>query len=66
METLSYLDEQRELSSSCHHQISDAVLVRALQVMLLTRHVDERMIILQRQGIISFALTSFWRRVLCC
>jgi pyruvate dehydrogenase E1 component alpha subunit len=33
-------------------------LVRALEVMELTRHIDERMVTLQRQGLITFAMSS--------
>lgn len=62
--TISYLDEQGHLAPSCKHEIADDVLIKAYQVMLLTRHVDERMVTLQRQGIISFALSSLGEE--CC
>lgn len=56
--TLSYLNDQGDLSSSYKTQVSDEVLVKAYQMMVLTRHIDERMITLQRQGTITFALSS--------
>lgn len=57
-ETLSYLDVQGVLSDSCTHQIADDVLIRMYETMSKTRLFDERMITLQRQGVISFALSS--------
>lgn len=57
--TISYLNELGELDPSYKAQIPDETLVKAYQAMLLTRHIDERMITLQRQGTISFALSSF-------
>jgi len=56
--TISYLDEQGKLSSVCSLKIDQDKLLRIYQMMLLTRLVDERMIILQRQGLISFAMSS--------
>jgi pyruvate dehydrogenase E1 component alpha subunit len=56
--TVSYLNEKGDLSPSCHYHIDDAELIKGYRTMLLTRLVDERMITLQRQGIISFALSS--------
>lgn len=56
--TLCYLDEQGQLSSSCPVSIPDDILIKGYKAMLLTRLVDERMITLQRQGMISFALSS--------
>ncbi|MEX1012401.1 MAG: thiamine pyrophosphate-dependent enzyme [Waddliaceae bacterium] len=56
--TLKYLNEKGALSSKCHHVIDDAVLIKGYQTMALTRLIDERMITLQRQGTISFALSS--------
>lgn len=55
---LSWLDEEGELSSDNSPAIPDDVLVKAYKAMLTTRLVDERMINLQRQGTISFALSS--------
>lgn len=56
--TINYLDEQGQLSKECTQQISDKGLIKGFKTMLLTRHIDERMITLQRQGIITFAMSS--------
>jgi pyruvate dehydrogenase E1 component alpha subunit len=56
--TFAYLDEQGNLSPTCHIAIESDTLLKGYKAMLVTRMVDERMIILQRQGIISFALSS--------
>jgi 2-oxoisovalerate dehydrogenase E1 component alpha subunit len=56
--TLSYLNEKGILSKSCKQHIPDKVLVKGYKTMVLTRHIDERMITLQRQGTITFALSS--------
>lgn len=56
---ISYLDEEGKLSSHCRHSISDDQLVKGYQTMVTTRLVDERMVTIQRQGLISFALSSF-------
>lgn len=58
IETISYLSPDGTLSPECKHTIPDDVLVRGLQVMMTTNAVDERMITLQRQGTITFALSS--------
>jgi pyruvate dehydrogenase E1 component alpha subunit len=57
--TIAYLNEEGVLSDACKTKIPDDLLVQAYQMMLLTRHIDERMVTLQRQGTISFALSSF-------
>lgn len=57
-ETISYLSDQGELSTSFKMSILNDTLVRALKIMLETRIVDERMVTLQRQGIISFAMSA--------
>lgn len=57
--TLSYLNDNGDLSSSYKSQVSDELVVKAYKTMLLTHHMDERMITLQRQGTITFALSSF-------
>lgn len=62
--TISYLNEEGELSSSYTSSIPDEILTKALKVMLLTRLVDDRMITLQRQGIITFAMSSLGEE--CC
>ncbi len=56
--TLSYLNENGELSPACKHYIDEKILIQGYQTMSLTRLVDEKMITLQRQGTISFALSS--------
>lgn len=58
IQTLSYLDEMGHLSSSYDCTIDDQTLLKSYQTMMRTRHVDERMITLQRQGTISFAMSS--------
>lgn len=58
IETISYLSLDGTLSPECKHDIPDEVLVKGLQAMMMTNAVDERMITLQRQGMISFALSS--------
>lgn len=58
IKTISYLDEQGNLSPACKEVISDADLVKGYRTMLVTRLVDERMTTLQRQGIITFAMSS--------
>lgn len=56
--TLSYLNEHGELSASFTDSIEKGQVIKAYQTMMLTRHVDERMVTLQRQGLISFAMSS--------
>lgn len=56
--TISYLDENGKLDSAFAHRIADDVLVKGYKTMVLTRHVDDRMITLQRQGTISFAMSA--------
>lgn len=56
--TLTYLNDKGELSPDFKTKIPDELVVKAYKTMLLTRHIDERMITLQRQGTISFALSS--------
>lgn len=58
IKTISYLNTQGKLSKSCKHKISKDTLVHGYTTMELTRILDERMITLQRQGIISFAMSS--------
>lgn len=57
METLSYLSPEGILSSF-KGSIPNEILIKGYQTMLKTRIFDERMIILQRQGSISFCLSS--------
>lgn len=56
--TISYLDEKGVLSRSCKHAIPEKTLVKGYETMCLTRYMDERMITLQRQGTITFAMSS--------
>jgi TPP-dependent pyruvate/acetoin dehydrogenase alpha subunit len=56
--TLSLLSPKGELASECQHEINDDTLIKGYKTMLMTRLVDERMITLQRQGLITFALSS--------
>lgn len=56
--TLSYLDCEGELIDSQAPSISKEILIPAYETMVKTRLVDEKMITLQRQGTISFALAS--------
>jgi pyruvate dehydrogenase E1 component alpha subunit len=58
METLTYLNEQGDLSSAFNSKIDSEVLLKAYRTIVLTRYIDERMITLQRQGTISFAMSS--------
>lgn len=55
---ISYLNEKGELSPECKTKVSDEIVIKAYKTMLLTRQIDERMITLQRQGTITFALSS--------
>ena len=56
--TISYLDESGKLSPNCQHQIPDEILIKGYRTMVITRHMDERMVTLQRQGTITFAMSS--------
>jgi pyruvate dehydrogenase E1 component alpha subunit len=58
METISYLDVKGQLHRDYKPKISEENLVKGYKIMVLTRLVDDRMITLQRQGIISFAMSS--------
>lgn len=58
MTTLSFLDEQGNLAPAFTHIIEEDLLLKGYKIMLLTRLVDKQMIILQRQGTISFAMSS--------
>lgn len=59
IKTLSYLDDEGKLSSDCYHAIPDAELIKGYKTMMVTRLIDDRMITIQRQGTISFAMSSF-------
>jgi pyruvate dehydrogenase E1 component alpha subunit len=56
--TLSYLDEEGNLSSSCNLSIPEETLLKIYKIMRLTRHVDDHMLTLQRQGTLTFAMGS--------
>src|SRR5271166_5852256 len=59
IETVSYLDVSGALSPACKLKIDDSVLLKGYKIMCLTRLIDERMLTLQRQGTISFAMSSY-------
>lgn len=54
----TFLNEQGELSAAYPAETQPELMVKGYQAMLKTRLVDEKMITLQRQGVISFALSS--------
>lgn len=56
--TITYLNEEGVLSPEYRGTITDANLINGYKAMMITRLVDERMITIQRQGIISFAMSS--------
>jgi 2-oxoisovalerate dehydrogenase E1 component alpha subunit len=58
IEVVRYLSETGDLEKTPSEDIPDEILIRGLKVMLQTRLVDERMITLQRQGAITFAMSS--------
>lgn len=62
--TISYLLTSGELSEDFKGTISDELLLKAYRIMVLTRCFDERMVVLQRQGAISFSLSSYGEE--CC
>lgn len=57
MKTISYLDDDGVLQKGAP-SIPDEILLKAYETMLRTRMVDDRMVTLQRQGTISFAMLS--------
>jgi TPP-dependent pyruvate/acetoin dehydrogenase alpha subunit len=57
-ETTHYLNDEGELSPSYKLHISDADLIKGYKTMVMTRLVDDRMVTIQRQGIISFAMSA--------
>lgn len=56
--TITYLNPQGEIPSGYTPHISPQNLLKGYKAMLITRHIDERMITLQRQGQITFAMSS--------
>ncbi|NGX57965.1 MAG: Pyruvate dehydrogenase E1 component subunit alpha [Chlamydiae bacterium] len=63
-ETLQYLDEKGNLTEGYTPSVSDDVVLEAYKKMVVTRHVDERMLTLQRQGAITFSMSSLGEE--CC
>ncbi len=64
METLQYLSEDGELAAGYVPETSEEAIVRAYKAMRLSRHIDKKMITLQRQGRITFAMSSLGEE--CC
>lgn len=58
MKAITYLNEKGELVPDYQGKMDPNLLIKGYRIMALTRHVDERMITLQRQGTISFAMSS--------
>ncbi len=56
--TINYLNEEGKLSKTCKHKIPDKKLVEGYKIMELTHQLNDRMITLQRQGIITFAMSA--------
>lgn len=56
--TIQYLNEKGELSSAFKRKISPETLLKGYRTMMVTRLVDDRMITLQRQGTITFAMSG--------
>lgn len=56
--TICYLNEEGNFISPYEGKIPEDILLKGYQMMCLTRHMDERMITLQRQGTITFALST--------
>lgn len=59
IETWQFLSPDGLLSPEYPLQIEDGVVIKAYETMVKSRHVDERMMTLQRQGMISFCLSGF-------
>jgi len=58
IETISYLDNKGNLSPHYKGHLSDEDLILGYKTLSCARLVDDRMITLQRQGIISFAMSA--------
>lgn len=56
--TIQYLNEEGELSPDYRGNITPGILVKGYETLLKTRYVDERMVTLQRQGTITFAMSA--------
>jgi len=64
IQTIQYLSEEGNLVAGYTPSVSSEILLKGYRDMVTTRHVDERMITLQRQGTITFALSSWGEE--CC
>ena len=58
MEIERFLSEEGKVLKPLSFPLSDEELLKGYLAMVKTRHVDERMLTLQRQGVISFAMSS--------
>ncbi|MCJ8345501.1 thiamine pyrophosphate-dependent dehydrogenase E1 component subunit alpha [bacterium] len=58
IETISYLNEHGEVNKGYKKTISDDLLIKAYQIMQQTKRIDERMVTLQRQSVVNFAMPS--------
>lgn len=56
--TLQFLNPEGVLAGKPEYLLEDEKVLEAYRLMVLTRHVDARMVTLQRQGTITFALSS--------
>lgn len=63
-ETIQFLDEKGCLAKGYIPSVSDETVIKAYRTMARARHVDERMLTLQRQGAVSFSLSSLGEE--CC
>ena len=55
---IRYLDETGKLSPDYKQTLPADLAIKGYKTMLLTRLLDERMITLQRQGMITFAMSA--------
>lgn len=55
---LQYLQLDGTLSPDFPWKISPEFILKAYQAMVTTRYIDERMLTLQRQGVITFAISA--------
>ncbi|PCJ20401.1 MAG: 3-methyl-2-oxobutanoate dehydrogenase [Candidatus Cloacimonadota bacterium] len=58
IETISYLNENGEVNKGYKKTISDELLLKAYKIMQQTKRIDERMVTLQRQSVVNFAMPS--------
>lgn len=56
--TLQYLSPEGTLSNNYTPSIADDILLQGYRAMVLARQIDERMLTLQRQGTITFAMSA--------